>query len=128
MNWVLFNVMYYNICINFNILVYFSFNNIKVIKDILSKDDDKKLKLNFREDVALQFQHFIEPLLLSCLGDRISEMCFHISQEPANIGMTQEPFNNFLIGLRLNSQRANSVVERGPTANLPEVIFNEICF
>lgn len=85
-------------------------------------NDDKKLKLNFREDLALQFQQIIEPLLLSCLGDRISEMCFYISQEPVDIGKTQEPFSNFLIGLRLNSQKANSVVERGPTANLPEVL------
>lgn len=77
--------------------------------------------MDLREDLAVQFQQIIEPLLLSSLGDRISELCFNIFQESVGIGKTQEPFSNFLIGLKLNPQRANAVVERGPTANLPEV-------
>lgn len=81
------------------------------------------MKLDLREDLALQFQHIIEPLLLSSLGDRITEMCFNVSQDPVVVGKTQEPFSNFLIGLKLNTQKANSVVERGPIANLPEVVF-----
>lgn len=87
----------------------------------MSQHSDTNLKLDLREDLALLFQQIIEPLLLSCLGDRISEMCFNICQESIDIGKTQEPFSSFLIGLKLNSQRANAVVERGPTANLPEV-------
>lgn len=97
-----------------------NFNDIKVVKDIVSQHGDKKLKLDLREDLALQFQHVIEPLLLSSLGDRIAEMCFNVFQDPVAVGKTQEPFRNFLIGLKLNTQKANSVVERGPIANLPE--------
>jgi len=50
--------------------------------------------------------------------------CFF--QDPVVVGKTQEPFSNFLIGLKLNTQKANSVVERGPIANLPEVIFCKV--
>lgn len=99
-----------------------NFNDIKIIKDIVSRHGDKKLKLDLREDLALQFQQVIEPLLLSSLGDRITEMCFNVFQDPIVVGKTQEPFSNFLIGLKLNTQKANSVVERGPIANLPEAI------
>lgn len=90
----------------------------------MSQHTSTKLKLDFREDLALLFQQIIEPLLLSCLGDRISEMCFNVCQESIGVEKTQEPFNTFLIGLKLNPQRANAVVERGPTANLPEVILH----
>lgn len=83
------------------------------------------MKLNFREDLAFLFQQIIEPLLLSSLGDRIIEMSFYVLQESVGIEKIQEPFSNFLIGLKLNPQRANAVVERGPTANLPEVVFCE---
>lgn len=79
-----------------------------------------------REDLTLQFQQIIEPLLISSLGDRISEMCFKVFQKSVDIMKTQEPFINLLIGLKLNSQKANVVVERGPTANLPEVVFYAI--
>lgn len=102
---------------------FFSFNNINVIRNIVSQHDDKKLKLDLREDLALQFQKIVEPLLISSLGDRISEMCFNVYQESVCIGKTEEPFSKFLIGLKLNPLKANSVIERGPTANLPEVIF-----
>jgi len=105
------------------IITYFSFNDITVVKEIVSQHGDKKLKLDLREDLTLQFQHIIEPLLLSSLGDRITEMCFNVFQDPVVVGRTQEPFSNFLIGLKLNTQKANSVVERGPIANLPEVVF-----
>lgn len=88
----------------------------------MSQHSNTKLKLDLREDLASLFQQIIEPLLLSCLGDRISEMCFNVCQESISAEKTQEPFNTFLIGLKLNPQRANAVVERGPTANLPEVI------
>lgn len=84
------------------------------------------MKLDFREDLSLQFQRIIEPLLLRSLGNRISEICFNVFQESVDIEKTQDPFSNFLIGLKLNPQRANAVVERGPTANLPEVLFCEI--
>lgn len=76
-----------------------------------------------REDLVLQFQQIIEPLLLSSLGDRVTGLCFNVFQESVDVGSTQEPCKKFLIGVKLNSQRANAVVERGPTANLPEVIF-----
>lgn len=105
------------------IILYYSFNDIKIIKDIVSQHSDEKSKLDLREDLALQFQQIIEPLLLSSLGDRITEMCFNVFQDSVVMGKTQEPFSNFLIGLKLNTQKANSVVERGPIANLPEVIF-----
>lgn len=105
------------------IVIFFSFNDIKVVKDIVSQHGEKKLKLDLREDLALQFQQIVEPLLLSSLGDRISEMCFNVYQDPVIIGKTQEPFSNFLIGLKLNTQKSNAVVERGPIANLPEVVF-----
>lgn len=91
----------------------------------MNKHSGTNLKLDLREDLALQFQKIIEPLLLSCLGDRISEMCFNVCQESIGIEKTQEPLNHFLIGLKLNSQKSNAVVERGPTANLPEVLFIE---
>lgn len=109
-------------------MFYFSFNNIKVIKDIVNRLGNKKFKLDYREDLVFQFQKIIEPLLISCLGDRINEMCFCVSQESISIGKSQEPCNTFLIGLKLNSQKANIVVERGPTANLPEVILCCIIF
>lgn len=76
-----------------------------------------------RGDLVLQFQHIIEPLLLTSLGNRISGLCFKVFQESADVKNTQEPCKKFLIGLKLNSQKANVVVERGPTANLPEVVF-----
>jgi len=76
-----------------------------------------------RGDIALQFQRIIEPLLISSLGDRISGICFNVSFKSVGIGETQKPFTNILIGLKLNSKKANAIVERGPTANLPEVIF-----
>jgi len=104
------------------IVIYFSFNDIKVIRDVVSQHGNNNLKLEFREDLALQFQQIIEPLLLSSLGSRISELSFYVYQESVSIGKVQEPFSNFLIGLKLNTQRANIVVERGPTANLPEVV------
>lgn len=78
--------------------------------------------MDLREDLTLQFQQIIEPLLISSLGDRISEMCFKVFQKSVGIMTTGEPFTNLLIGLKLNSQKANVVVERGPTANLPEVV------
>lgn len=84
--------------------------------------------MNFREDLALQFQQIIEPLLYSSLGDRISEMCFSFFQESVSIGESQEPFSKCLIGLKLNTDRSNTVVERGPTANLPEVFCNFYLF
>lgn len=82
--------------------------------------------MDYREDLASQFQKIIEPLLLTSLGDRISEMCFNVFQESVSTGKIQEPFSNFLIGLKLNPQKANTVVERGPTANLPEVLLCEM--
>jgi len=78
--------------------------------------------LDLREDLVIQFQRIIEPLLLTSLGDRISGLCFKVFQESVDVRNTQEPCKKFLIGLKLNSQKANVVVERGPTANLPEVI------
>lgn len=102
--------------------MFSSFNNIKVIRKIISQHAEKKLKLDFREDLGLQFQRIIEPLLVSSLGDRISEMCFNIFLKSIGVGKTQEPFNSFIIGLKLNPERANAVVERGPTANLPKVV------
>lgn len=80
--------------------------------------------MDAREDIALQFQQIIEPLLYSSLGDRISDMCFNFFQESVGISETQEPFTKCLIGLKLNIERSNVVVERGPIANLPEVFYN----
>lgn len=80
--------------------------------------------MDCREDIALQFQQIIEPLLYSSLGDRISDMCFTFFQESVGIGETQEPFTKCLIGLKLNAERSNMAVERGPIANLPEVFYN----
>lgn len=84
--------------------------------------------MDFREDLALHFQQIIEPLLYSSLSDRITGMCFYVLHESVGIGKIQEPFSNFLIGLKLNTQKANIVVERGPTANLPEVVFHKFVF
>jgi len=119
------NILIINIIIKF--VICFSFNDIKVIRDIVSQHGNKNLKLDFREDLALQFQQIIEPLLLSSLGNRISELSFYVYQESVTIRKVQEPFSNFLIGLKLNTQRANIVVERGPTANLPEVVVYTFC-
>ncbi|VVC45437.1 Hypothetical protein CINCED_3A008556 [Cinara cedri] len=99
---------------------YINFNDINVIQSIVNQHSSKKLKLDYREDLALQFQKIIEPLLIFSLGDRISDMCFNIFQKSVDIKKIEEPCSNFLIGLKLNSLKANSVVERGPTANLPE--------
>lgn len=96
------------------------------MRKIVNQHCDRKLKLNFREDIIFQFQQLFEPLLLSSLGDRISEVCFNVIQEPVGIEKTQEPFSNILIGLRLNPEKSNAIVERGPTANLPEVVFLRI--
>lgn len=115
--------MFINTYLIIIIIFYYSFNDIKIVKDIVSQHSDTKSKLDLREDLALQFQQIIEPLLLSSLGDRITEMCFNVFQDSVVMGKTQEPFSNFLIGLKLNTQKANSVVERGPIANLPEVVF-----
>lgn len=112
----------------FIIVFDFSFNDITVIRDIVNKYGDNKSKLDFREDLVLQFQQIIEPLLLSSLGERICGLCFNVFQESVNIEKTQEPCCNVLIGLKLNPLKANVVVERGPTANLPEVIFHKIFF
>ncbi|XP_050422991.1 nucleolar protein 6 [Adelges cooleyi] len=99
---------------------YINFNDIDVVKQTIDKYGDKKLKLDSRQDLTFQFQQIIEPLLLSSLGDRVDEICFDIIQDPADVGTILKPFSNFLIGLRLNPGKAFSVVERGPTANLPE--------
>lgn len=72
--------------------------------------------------MALHFQKIIETLLINSLGDRISDMCFNIIQKSVCIGKIEEQFSHFVIGLKLNPLKAFSVVERGPTANLPEVI------
>ncbi|XP_050522298.1 nucleolar protein 6 [Daktulosphaira vitifoliae] len=99
---------------------FINFHDIKVVREIVKKNGQKKNQLDLREDLLIQFQQIIEPLLLSSLGDRIEEICFEISQEPCEVGKTLECFNNIIVGLKLNPEKAFSVVERGPTANLPE--------
>lgn len=83
----------------------------------------KQLLLDLRQNTVKIFLKLVTEMLARALGNRVHEIAYVI--EPCAVcwpvGKKMPTRAEVSIGLKVNPEHAYDIINRGPTANLPEV-------
>lgn len=91
----------------------------KVVRDNASTE----MQLDFRNNIGLQFLNIIIKMLNRALGQRVSDIAYIVNPTILSWHVNEKipHYKNVILGLKLNSEHAYDVIDKGPMANLPEV-------
>lgn len=81
------------------------------------------MQLDLRSDSYTQFLKIIYGLLKRSLKERVSQICYNIVPHNLTWSINENTplYGNIIVGFKINPEHAYDVIDRGPTANLPEV-------
>lgn len=101
----------------------FSFKKLSCVRKTVKQNVDVQMQLDLRNDTYSQFLKIISTLLRRSLGKRVSQI-YH-SVEPSSLSWFVNEkiprYGNVMFALKIDSEYAYDVIDKGPTANLPDV-------
>lgn len=103
----------------------FSFKASKILDLWEKMDIDKKREVDVLIDKQKLFILTITDLLWRGLGHRVLQIAvknYPFNKWQINSNPSKTASESLIIGLKLNPETALSVIEKGPEANLPEVM------